>query len=155
MHSKTHKIHLSNSQQNKYSTSINFTNKILYFPINFKIKVISPITTFLKLHITTLIILTEPTPPFPHKLIRLIIPIMHLITHLLSIPHQHIIINLHPLGIQENRCQPIWQPLRGIHFMKECLVETTLCLDVLDEDYFEEMGFQEDVYETWAHLDYG
>lgn len=78
----------------------------------------SPIMNILfQLNRTALIMLAKPFPPAPDKPISLVILIVKLITDSLSVPNQHIIVNLHSLSIQEHTREPIGQPARGKHLM--------------------------------------
>lgn len=96
--------------------------------------------------------LAEPLSPAPDKTISLIVLNINLVTKLFSIPHQHIVVDLHSLCIQHYIADPIWQPARSEHLMEQPLMKFALRLYILEEHHLEKVGLKKDIHKTRAHL---
>ena len=97
--------------------------------------------------------LAEPFSPTLDESVSLILFVVKFIAYLFSLPNKHVIIDLHAFSIKENMGQPIRKPSWTVHLMEKSLMELALALKILEEDDLEEMGFKENVDDSWTHLD--
>lgn len=97
--------------------------------------------------------LSEPFPPTPYKPIGLVILDADFVSKLFGVPHQHIVVDLHAFRIQHYVADPVRQPARSVHLMKQPLMIFALGLNVLEKHHLEKVSLQEYVYDPWTHLD--
>jgi len=97
--------------------------------------------TRLELRVAALVVLAEPTPPSSDELIRLVVLIKQFIADSLGVPDYHIVVNLQTFSIQHHCRQPIGQPMRSKHLVKQSLVVLILSLNILAEQNLKELCF--------------
>lgn len=102
---------------------------------------------------TTLIKLTIPLPPFPHRIISWSFLVGHFCLKSFGIPDQSVIVNLHCFNSGEQSTQPIGHPARHVGLMIQVLVIFLVGVHVLQIEDAEKVGFHEDVNDSRTNLE--
>ena len=95
---------------------------------------------WMQLWVAPIVVLAEPLPPASDELVGVIVLVKQFVTNPFGIPHQHVVVNLHALGIQGDTGQPVGKPRTAEHLVIEPMFELWITLDVLQEHHLKEVG---------------